>query len=132
MQGVPTRLGCYNNYAKHLTEKWCTGGQPKLVCYGGKFKHIMSSSEKFFCGYQIHSTHGKLAGGLNTSPSLVVGTFIMHCAAMEEKGAWSLTGTKKSWLIGMTLRHQLSINYMDASCMVVLASDLSLTSTGTL
>ena len=28
----------------------CTGAQPKPVCDGGKFKHIMNSSEKAFYG----------------------------------------------------------------------------------
>ena len=63
---------------------------------------------------------GKLAGGSNTSLSLVADTSIMHCVAMEEKGAWSLA-TKKSWSMGTILRHQLFISSMDASGMVVLA-----------
>ena len=68
----------------------------------------------------IHSSCGKIAGGSSPSPSLVVGTFITHCAAMEEKGAWSLAKTK-SWLTGLMLRQQLFINSTDASDTVVLA-----------
>ena len=69
---------------------------------------------------EIHSFHGKLAGESNESPSLLVYTLIMHCVAMEEKDAWSLTKTK-SWLTGLMPRHQPFINSMDASGMVVLA-----------
>ena len=68
----------------------------------------------------IHSSCGKIAGGSSASPSLVVGTFITHCAAMEEKGVWSLAKTK-SWLTGLMLRQQSFINSMDASDTVVLA-----------
>ena len=62
----------------------------------------------------IHSPHGKLADGLNVSPSLLVDTFIMHCAVMEEKDAWLLTKTK-SWLTVSILKHQSSVNSTDAS-----------------
>ena len=63
---------------------------------------------------RIFSFCGKLAGGSNTSPSLLVNRFIMHCVAMEEKGAWLLTN-KKSWLTGLILRQEPFINSMDAS-----------------
>ena len=53
----------------------------------------------------ILSFCGKLAGGLNTSPRLLVDTFIMHCVVVEEKGVWSLV-KMKSWLTGSILRHQ--------------------------
>ena len=81
---------------------------------------------------EIHSFPGTLAGGLGTSPSMVAGTFIMQCVAMEGKGAWSSARTKKSWSMGMILRHQLSISSTDASGTVVLAWDLPVTSTRTL
>ena len=90
------------------------------MCNGGKFKHVMNSSEKVFCG-GTHNSHGKLASGLSTSLSLVVGTSIMHCVVMEMKSAWSLT-KKKSWSIDMTLRQEASINSMGASGKDVLAS----------
>ena len=48
--GWQQRFTHHDNYNRHVTEKRCTGGQPKLVCDGGMFKHIMNSSEKVFCG----------------------------------------------------------------------------------
>ena len=42
----------------------------------------------------ILSFRGKLAGGSNASPSLLVDTFITRCAVIEEKGAMSLAKTK--------------------------------------
>ena len=73
-----------------------------------------------------HSSHGKLAGGLNTSPSLFVDTFIMHCVVMEEKGVW-LLASKKFWLTGLIPRYQPSINSMDASGTIVLPWGLPVT-----
>ena len=35
---------------RHLKEKRCIGGKTKIVCSGGKFKHILNSSEKLFYG----------------------------------------------------------------------------------
>ena len=47
-------VGCkqshHDNHNRDVTKKQCTGSQPKLACDGGKFKHIMSSSEKVFYG----------------------------------------------------------------------------------
>ena len=78
---------------------------------------------------EIHNSRRKLASGLSASVSLVVGTSIIHCAAMEEKGEWSLT-KKKFWSMDMVLRLQSSISSTDASGMVVLVSkDLTMTST---
>ena len=31
-------------------EERCTGGKTKIICSGGKFKHILNSSEKVFHG----------------------------------------------------------------------------------
>ena len=61
----------------------------------------------------ICNFHGKLAGGLSASPSLLVDTFITYCAAMEEKGVWSLA-KMKSWLICSILRQEPLINSTDA------------------
>ena len=33
-----------------LKEERCTGGKTKIVCPGGKFRHILNSSEKVFNG----------------------------------------------------------------------------------
>ena len=46
--GCQQRFTCHDNYERHVTERRCTGGQPKLVCDGGIFEHIMNSSEKVF------------------------------------------------------------------------------------
>ena len=68
----------------------------------------------------IYSSHGKLVGGLNASPSLLVDTFIMHCAAMEEKDVW-LLAKMKFWLMSAILRQEQFISSTDASGMDVLA-----------
>ena len=68
----------------------------------------------------IQSFLGKLAGRLSASPSLVVGTFITHCVAMEEKDGRSFTETK-FWLTGLILKSQQFIKPTDVSDMVVLA-----------
>ena len=44
------RFSHHDNYERYVTMHRCTSGQPKLVCNGGKFKHIMNSSEKVFYG----------------------------------------------------------------------------------
>ena len=56
------------------------------------------SQRKFSVG-EIHSFLEKLAGESNTSPNLLVDTFIMYLVVMEEKGVWLLT-KMKSWLTG--------------------------------
>ena len=38
------------NLIRHLKEERCTGGKTKIICLGGKFKHILNSSEKIFYG----------------------------------------------------------------------------------
>ena len=38
------------NLIRHLKEERCTGGKTKIICSAGKFKHILNSSEKMFCG----------------------------------------------------------------------------------
>ena len=103
--GCHQRFSYNNNYNRHVAKKWCTTCQPKLVCNSGKLKHTMNSSKKFSMG-EIHSSHGKLAGGLSASLSGLVSTSIMHCVAMEGKSVWSLT-KKKSWSMDTILRHQL-------------------------
>ena len=35
---------------RHLKEERCTGGKTKIIYSGGKFKHILNSSEKVFYG----------------------------------------------------------------------------------
>ena len=127
--GCEQRFSYHNNYDRHVTKEQCTGGQPKLVSDGGKFKCIMSSEKVFYVANMQFSW--KVAGGSSASPSLVAGTFTMCCAVMEEKAVWSLARTKRSWSMGMTLRCQPSINSMDASGIVALAWDQPMASTDT-
>ena len=35
---------------RYFNEERCTGGKKKIICLGGKFKHILNSSEKVFYG----------------------------------------------------------------------------------
>ena len=48
--------GCKQTFTRnedltvHLKEERCTGGKTKIICSGGKFKHILKSSEKVFYG----------------------------------------------------------------------------------
>ena len=35
---------------RHLKEGRCTGVKTKIICSGGKFRHILNSSEKLFNG----------------------------------------------------------------------------------
>ena len=48
--GCQQRFSYHQHYHRHITEERCTGGQPKLLCPGEKFKRIMNSSEKVFYG----------------------------------------------------------------------------------
>ena len=36
------------NLIRHLRDERCTGGKTKIICSGGKFKHILNLSEKVF------------------------------------------------------------------------------------
>ena len=38
------------NLIRNLEEERSTGGKTKIICSAGKFKHILNSSEKMFCG----------------------------------------------------------------------------------
>ena len=38
------------NLIKHFEEDRCTRGKTKIICPGGKFRHILNSSEKMFYG----------------------------------------------------------------------------------
>ena len=38
------------NLIRRLKEERCTGGKTKVICSGGKFKHILNWSEKVFYG----------------------------------------------------------------------------------
>ena len=35
---------------RHFKDERCTGGKTKMICSGGKFKHILNSSEKVLYG----------------------------------------------------------------------------------
>ena len=45
------------NLKRHLKEERCTGGKTKIICSGGKFKHILNSSEKVFCSGDTKFTY---------------------------------------------------------------------------
>ena len=38
------------NLTRHLKDERCTGEKIRIICSGGKFKHILNSSEKVFYG----------------------------------------------------------------------------------
>ena len=44
------RFSYHNNYNRHIAENQLIDGQPKLICLGEKFEHIMNASEKVFHG----------------------------------------------------------------------------------
>ena len=39
-----------DNLIRHLKEVSCAGGKSKIICSGGKFKHILNPPEKVFYG----------------------------------------------------------------------------------
>ena len=45
------------NLIKHLKEERYTGGKTKIICLGGKFRHILNSSEKVFYGGNTKFTY---------------------------------------------------------------------------
>ena len=38
------------NLTRHLKDERCRGAKARIICLGGKFKHILNSSEKVFYG----------------------------------------------------------------------------------
>ena len=48
--GCQQKFTRHDNYERHVTRRRCNGGQLKLMCDGGKLKHIMNSLEKVFYG----------------------------------------------------------------------------------
>ena len=53
--------------AVHLKEERYTGGKTKIICSGGKFRHILNSSEKVFYGGDTNSVI-LLVNGLKHRP----------------------------------------------------------------
>ena len=45
------------NLIRHLQDESCTGGKTKIICSGGKFRHILNSSEKVFYGGDTKFTY---------------------------------------------------------------------------
>ena len=45
------------NLIRHLKDERCTGRKTKIICSGGKFKHISNSSEKVFYGGDTEFTY---------------------------------------------------------------------------
>ena len=50
MDVLCNRRECNGCLARHLKDERCTGGKTRIICSGGKFKHILNSSEKVFYG----------------------------------------------------------------------------------
>ena len=125
--GCQQRFTHRNNDNRHVTEKWCTGGQAKLVCDGGKFKHIMNCSEKVFYGGNTQVSW-KACRWIERQ-SEIIGRHIHHTLYGHGGERCVVIDKKKSWLMDMILRLQLSISSMDASGTVVLAWDLTMAST---
>ena len=45
------------NLTRHLKDERCTGEKTRIICSGGKFKHILNSSEKVFYGGETKSSY---------------------------------------------------------------------------
>ena len=65
--------------ARHLQYEKCTGGKTKIIRLGGKFKHILNSSEKVFY-VATQNLVVLLVSGLRHRPWKQVNTFIIKCA----------------------------------------------------
>ena len=50
MESCKQIFGQGNNLIKHLKVGRCTGVKTKIICSGGKFGHILNSSDKVFHG----------------------------------------------------------------------------------
>ena len=68
------------NLTRHLKEERCAGGKTKIICSGGKFKHILNSSENVFYGGDTKFSYN----GLRHRPWKQVNTFITKCVDMVE------------------------------------------------
>ena len=66
----------------HLKEERCTGGKTSIICPGGKFKHILNSSEKVFYGGETKFSYTTCQWTQKQ-----VNTFIVRCVDMVEN-AW--------------------------------------------
>ena len=74
------------NLIRHLKDERCTGGKTKIICSGGKFKHILNLPEKVFYGgstkFSYTACQWTEAQAIETA-----NTFIIKCVAMAEN-AW--------------------------------------------
>ena len=126
--GCQQRFTCHDNYERHVTEKRCTCGQPKLVCNSGKFKHKMNSSEKAFYRGNTHFSW-KSCMWIECQ-SEWIGRHIHHALCGHGGERRVVIDKKKSWSMDTILRLQLSTSPMDASGMDVLVlQGLPMTST---
>ena len=74
--GCEQRFNRHDNYNRHVTENLCSGGKTKLICHGGKFQHIMNSSEKIFYGGNTQFSY--IGCRWIEKQSEVIGTHIHH------------------------------------------------------
>ena len=98
----------HDNYDRPITEKWCAGGQPKLVCPGEKFKHIVIVSEKVFFGRNTQFSW-KACRWIERQSELI-GRHI-HYVLYGHRGESCVVINKNKILVDDSiLRHQPSIN----------------------
>ena len=74
------------NLTRHLKDERCTGGKTRIICSGGKFKHILNSSEKVFHGGEKNLVIPPV-NELRHRPQKQANTFITKCVGMVEN-AW--------------------------------------------
>ena len=61
---------------RHLKEKRCTGGKTKVICSGGKFRHILNFPEKVF--YDGDTKFSYTAGQWIEAQAIETGKCIHH------------------------------------------------------
>ena len=75
-----------DDLTRHLKEERCTGKKTKIICSGGKFRHILNSSEKAF--YSGDTKFSYIACQWIEAQAMEIGKHIHHkCVAMVEN-AW--------------------------------------------
>ena len=109
------------NLIRHLKEERCTGGKAKTVCPGGKFRHILNSSERVF--YRGDTKFSYTTCQWIEAQAIKTGRHIHHkmCAHGGKRivKVWVLNDKGKkhrylSWLMDMSLKLTQCISFMDA------------------
>ena len=114
--GCQQRFSHHDNYNRHVTKNRCTSGKPKLICDGGKFKHIMNSSETVFYGGNTQFLW-KACRWIEYQ-SKFSGWHIHHALCSHGGEKCMVINKKKVW---STLKNQPSISSANASDMDMLA-----------